>query len=103
MRRAILLLALLAGAMPGVTLAQSPLLRTVATHLLFPSEYGTATYSVQCPVGYVPTGFSNAPAYRFDINVDLARDMIDSNKAVIDRRAVTSVATVNGAGFSGLL
>src|SRR5262249_32266646 len=53
-----------------------------------------------CPAGYVPTGYSAAPAYRFDINVEQFRDMVDSNKAVIDRRSVASAAVLDGAGFS---
>jgi hypothetical protein len=58
---------------------------------------------VQCPSGYVPIGFSTAPAYRFDINVEVWRDMIDSAKAVVDRRAVASAAALDGAGFTALL
>src|SRR5262249_11979228 len=95
-----LLLVLLAGVLPRVTLAQSGPLRIVAWHLSFPSEYGVAGYNLQCPAGYVPTGYSAAPAYRFDINVEQFRDMVDSNKAVIDRRSVPRAAVLDGAGFS---
>ena len=104
MRGAILLLVLSASVMPSVALGQSaPLLRTVATHVQFPVEYGSATYSLQCPAGYVPTGFSSAPAYQFDINVEVWRDMVDSGKAVVDRRTVTSAAALDGAGFAALV
>src|SRR5262245_30256552 len=104
MRHVILLLVLFAGLTPGVALAQSaPLLRTVATHVQFPVEYGTATYSLQCPAGYVPTGFSSAPATRTDNNVEVWRDMIDGGKAVVDRRSVASAAALDGAGFAAQL
>ena len=100
MRWMILLLASLIGALSHSALAQvQPLLRAVAKHVPMPT-FDLVGYKLQCPAGYVPNGYSATPQYPYDVNEDQYRLFIDRNGSVVDKNTVSSVAQLDGAGYS---
>ena len=68
-------------------LAQSaPLVRTIAKHLVMQTNDGgcdpttcQVDYTLQCPAGYIASAYWVSLQYPFDVNVELARDLIDSS------------------------
>ncbi|MEO7158766.1 MAG: hypothetical protein ABI039_14465 [Vicinamibacterales bacterium] len=100
MRSIILLLVFLIGALPQWALAQAePLLRAVAKHVPMPT-FDVIDYKLQCPAGYIPSGYSATPQYPFDVNEDQYRLFVDRNGSVIDKKTVSSAAQLDGAGYS---
>jgi hypothetical protein len=96
------------GTFSGTALAQSaPLVRTIAKHLVMQTNDGgcdpttcQVDYTLQCPAGYIASAYWVSLQYPFDVNVELARDLIDSSKRVISRTSLSSTAPLMGGGYA---
>src|SRR4051794_32193689 len=96
----VLLLALLAMISTNVALAQSaPLTRTIARGFTM-AEQETVDFKLQCPSGYIPTGYSFTIGRTFDQYQQVSRELIDRNGAVVDRQALTNINQIDGGGYS---
>ena len=100
MRWVIVSLVVLSGVFSESSLAQSqPLVRTIAKHV--PMDiFEIVNYSLQCPSGYIPIGYSTTPQYPYDDNEEQSRNWIDRNGATIGRSSVSSAAQLDGGGYS---
>jgi hypothetical protein len=88
------------GVLADTALAQNaPLVRTIASHFIMLAN-DQLGYRLQCPGGYIPTGYALSPQYPYDWNTEMTRDLIDSNKATINRTALSSASPLMGGGYS---
>src|SRR3954451_20125802 len=83
----------------NVVSAQTPLLRTVARGFTM-DELDITTVKLQCPAGYMPTGFSLTLGRNFDQYEQISRDLVDKNGAVLTRETLTSTSQLDGGGYS---
>ena len=104
MRLSIVSLILFTGAFSNPSLAQSaPFVRTIASHV---AVFEQVRFKLQCPAGYIPTGYSLTPQnpYYYYTNSDVGtRDLIDSSNAPINRNTLSSAAQLDGGGYAVFL
>src|SRR5262249_38062850 len=61
---------------------------------------GQIDYRLQCPVGYIPIGYSMRPQFPYDLNTEFKRDLIDVNRNTINRGSLSATAPLDGAGYA---
>ena len=83
-----------ASAMPQST----PLIRTIASRVVVDHD-AQVDYKLQCPAGYIPTGYSYQPQFASDLNEERSRILIDRSNAVINRNLLSSAAQLDGGGY----
>ncbi len=76
-----------------------PLVRAIARHMPLPT-YDTVDYTLQCPAGYIPNGYSATPQYPYDVNEDQFRLFIDPKGATINKATLATGAQMDGGGYS---
>lgn len=85
-----------------LALAQSagPLVRTIAKHVEM-QQFETATYTYQCPTGYIPIAYSfitrspNSDSY-----LETDRSLIDKAGAKLSRSSMSSLEQIDGGGLT---
>jgi hypothetical protein len=97
------LLMLLVAVVPVVladsAIAQSSALTRSIARGFTMAEQETVNFKLQCPSGYIPTGYSFTIGRTFDQYQQLSRELIDRNGAALDRQALTSAAQIDGGGY----
>lgn len=100
MHRFILPLLLAAGILADAASAQPmPFARAIARGFIM-NEGDTTSFKLQCPPGYIPTGYSLTLGRTFDQYQQLTRELIDKNGAAVDRQTLSSAAQIDGGGYS---
>jgi hypothetical protein len=93
------LLVLIGASSQSMPAQGQPFVRTIAKSV--PMDiYEVVNYTLQCPPGYVPIGYSLTPQYTYDVDEDQGRSLIDANSATIDRNALSSATQLNGGGYA---
>jgi hypothetical protein len=93
------LVALGAALLSEGALAQAPLLRTIARHYhhidgeLLPFRH-------QCPAGSIPTLYSFAARYPWDVYAETQRSLVDRSGNVVNKPSLANAGQIDGGGFS---